>query len=158
MTNKEVLTKFYSAFQKLDSVNMKECYSDEAIFQDPAFGILNGEEVKSMWEMLCKNAKDFSLTFDNIEVEDEEYITCRWIATYTFSATGRSVVNNIKAYMRVKDGKIIEHTDYFNFWKWSRQALGLSGWLLGWSSFFKIQVSKQARERLFKYMEKNGAA
>lgn len=155
MTNTEVATKFYSAFQKLDSATMKECYSDEAIFQDPAFGILNGSEVKAMWEMLCKNAKDFSLIFDQVQPEDEEYITCRWIAHYTFSATGRKVENRIKAYLRIKEGKIIEHTDYFVFWTWSRQALGLSGWLLGWSSFFKSQVRKQARERLMKYMEKN---
>ncbi len=155
MINTEVVTKFYSAFQKLDSATMKECYSDDAIFQDPAFGILNGSEVKAMWEMLCKNAKDFSLMFDQIEAEDEEYITCRWIANYTISATGRKVENRIKAYLRIKDGKIIEHTDYFNFWRWSRQAMGLSGWLLGWSSFFKLQVTKQARERLMKYMEKN---
>ncbi len=155
MTNTEVVTKFYSAFQKLDSASMKECYSDEAIFQDPAFGVLDGSEVKAMWEMLCKNAKDFSLAFDQLQPEDEEYITCRWIANYTFSATGRKVENRIKAYLRIKDGKIIEHTDYFNFWRWSRQALGLSGWLLGWSSFYKLQVTKQARERLTKYMEKN---
>lgn len=156
MTNTEVLTRFYTAFQKLDSAAMKECYSDDAIFQDPAFGLLNGDEAKAMWEMLCKNAKDFSLTFDQIQPEDEEYITCRWIANYTFSATGRKVENRIKAYMRIKDGKIVEHTDYFNFWRWSRQALGLSGWLLGWSTFYRMQVSKQARERLMKYMEKNG--
>jgi ketosteroid isomerase-like protein len=156
MTNTEVVTRFYTAFQKLDSVTMKDCYSDDAIFQDPAFGLLNGSEVKAMWEMLCKNAKDFSLTFDQIEPEDEEYITCRWIANYTFSASGRRVENRIKAYLRIKDGKIVEHTDYFNFWRWSRQALGLSGFLLGWSSFFKLQVTKQARERLMKYMEKNG--
>jgi ketosteroid isomerase-like protein len=156
MTNTEVLTRFYTAFQKLDSAAMKECYSDDAIFQDPAFGLLNGDEAKAMWEMLCKNAKDFSLTFDQVQPEDEEYITCRWIANYTFAATGRKVENRIKAYMRIKDGKIVEHTDYFNFWRWSRQALGLSGWLLGWSTFYRMQVSKQARERLMKYMEKNG--
>ena len=49
--------------------------------------------------MLCKNAKDFSLTFSNIQLLDEEYATCNWVATYTFSKTGRKVVNNIKAFM-----------------------------------------------------------
>ncbi len=66
-----------------------------------------------MWEMLCKNAKDFSLTFSDIELLDEEYATCNWVATYTFSKTGKKVVNKIKAFMRIKDGKIIEHSDAF---------------------------------------------
>ena len=156
MSNSELVSRFYSAFQKLDYAIMQECYDDEVIFLDPAFGVLNGEEVKSMWEMLAKNAKNFSLVFSDIKAEDEEYVTCKWVATYTFSATGRKVVNRIQAYMRVENGKITEHTDHFNFWKWARQATGLSGWLLGWSSFFQSQVRSKARENLIRFMEKKG--
>lgn len=152
MTNQEVVTKFYSAFQKLDYATMQSCYADNAVFQDPAFGDLTGEEVKAMWEMLAKNAKNFSLVFSDIKSEDDEYITCKWVATYTFSATGRNVVNKIQAYLRIQDGKITEHTDYFNFWAWSRQAMGLSGWLLGWTSYFKSQVRSKARGNLQKFM------
>src|SRR6478672_3033402 len=123
--NKALVEKFYSAFQKLDYVTMQNCYADHPIFNDPVFGILEGVEVRGMWEMLCKNAKDFSLTFSNIELLDYEYATCNWKATYTFSKTQRRVVNNVKAYIRIHDGKITEHTDYFNFWIWSRQALGI---------------------------------
>ena len=100
MSNGELVQRFYSAFQKLDYATMQDCYDDEVIFQDPAFGVLNGEEAKLMWEMLAKNAKNFSLVFSDINAEDEEYITCKWVATYTFSATGRKVVNRIKAYLR----------------------------------------------------------
>jgi len=154
MSNEELVQRFYSAFQKLDYATMQDCYDDEVLFQDPAFGVLNGEEAKLMWEMLAKNAKNFSLVFSDINAEDEEYITCKWVATYTFSATGRKVVNRIKAYLRIQNGKITEHTDHFNFWKWARQATGLSGWLLGWSSFFQSQVRGKARENLKKFMEK----
>jgi ketosteroid isomerase-like protein len=154
MTNEEVVTKFYSAFQKLDYATMQSCYADNAVFQDPAFGYLDSDEVRAMWEMLAKNAKNFSLVFSDIKAEDEEYITCKWVATYTFSATGRPVVNKIQAYMRIQDGKITEHTDYFNFWVWSRQALGLSGWLLGWTSYVKSQVRSKARGNLQRFMQK----
>jgi hypothetical protein len=30
-----------------------------------------------------------------------------------------------------KEGLIIEHRDHFELWRWSRQALGLKGLLLG---------------------------
>jgi len=151
--NEALITKFYSAFQKLDYGTMQSCYHEGAIFNDPAFGILEGDEVRAMWEMLCKNAKDFKLSFSNIQLLDDEYCTCNWTANYIFSKTGRKVTNNIKAHMRIRDGLITEHTDQFDIWKWSRQALGLSGVLLGWSNFMKVKIRKMARKNLQKFME-----
>jgi ketosteroid isomerase-like protein len=152
--NAEVISKFYTAFQQLDYQTMNSCYSDDIVFNDPAFGLLRDDEAKSMWEMLCKNAKDFSLTFSNIQLLDEEYATCNWVATYTFSKTGRKVVNNIKAFMRLKDGKIIEHSDGFKLSKWAAQALGLQGVLLGWTGFMKRKIQKNARRNLVAFIEK----
>ncbi len=154
MTNHEVIIdKFYSAFQKLDHTTMNSCYSDDIVFFDPVFGLLKNGEVKAMWEMLCKNARDFSLTYSNIKHLDEEYSTCDWVASYTFSKTGRRVVNSIKANMRFKDGKIIEHSDAFSLHKWSKQALGFSGWLLGWNSFFQRKIKNGAKKNLLKFMQ-----
>ncbi len=150
--NEEIMTRFYSAFQKQDAASMNACYADDIIFNDPAFGILQGESAKAMWVMLSDKAKDFVLEFSNVKC-DEEYGTCNWVATYTFSKTGRKVVNKIKAHMRFRDGKIIEHTDEFNFYAWARQALGLPGLLLGWSSLIKKKVRFQALDTLGKYME-----
>jgi len=151
--NAQVIQRFYSAFQKLDYATMQSCYSDDIIFNDPAFGILEGPEAKAMWEMLCKNAKNFSLSFSNIQLLDEEYATCDWVANYTFSKTGRKVANKIKAHMRLQDGMIIEHTDQFDIWKWSRQALGLPGILLGWSGYLKNKIRSNARKSLGKFMD-----
>ena len=152
LTNQALIEKFYSAFQKLDYRTMQDCYSVHPVFNDPVFGILEGVEVRAMWEMLCKSAKNFSLTYSNIELLDEEYATCDWVATYTFSKTGRRVVNKVNAYMRIQDGKITEHTDYFNFWKWSGQALGLSGWLLGWTHYLKSKVQRNAMKNLNNFL------
>ncbi|HQW44026.1 MAG: nuclear transport factor 2 family protein [Chitinophagaceae bacterium] len=154
--NKQVIENFYTAFQQLDYTAMNSCYSDEIVFSDPAFGFLRGEEVKYMWEMLCKNAKDFSLTFSNIQLLDDEYATCNWVATYTFSKTGRKVVNHIKAFMKLKDGKIIEHSDAFKLSKWAAQALGFKGELLGWTGFMKRKIQKNARMNLIKFIEAKG--
>ncbi len=153
MANQDLIEKFYSAFQKLDYQTMNSCYSDDIVFSDPVFGLLRGEEVKYMWEMLCTNAKDFSLTFSNIQLLDEEYATCNWVATYTFTKTGRKVVNNIKAFMRFKDGKIIEHSDAFKISRWASQALGVKGSLFGWTGFMKRGIQKMARKNLIKFIE-----
>jgi ketosteroid isomerase-like protein len=155
--NKEVIERFYSAFQKLDYRTMNDCYSQDIVFSDPVFLVIRGDYVFAMWEMLCKNAKDFSLTYSDIELLDDEYATCRWTASYTFSKTGRPVVNKIKAYMKLKDGKIIEHSDAFRLSTWIGQALGLKGKLLGWTGFMKRAVQKNAKRNLLKFIEKKEA-
>ena len=153
--NKQVIERFYTAFQKLDYKTMQDCYSDDIIFSDPVFLVLKGDEVKAMWEMLCKNAKDFSLTFSDIELLDHEYATCKWVASYTFSKTGNKVVNNIKAFMKLKDGKIMEHSDAFRLSTWIGQALGWKGVLFGWTGFMKRAVQKNARKNLETFMQKH---
>ena len=151
--NEELIQKLYDAFARLDYATMQNCYAANPIFNDPVFGILQGEEVNAMWEMLCKNAKDFSLHADKIEV-DGEYGTCNWEASYTFSKTGRRVVNKVKAHMRIENGKITEHTDEFDIYKWSRQALGLPGVLLGWSGYLKNKIRNDAKAKLYRFMNK----
>jgi len=156
--NREIVEKFYSAFQQLDYKSMQSCYSDDIVFSDPVFLLLKGNEVRAMWEMLCKNARDFSLSFSDIELIDHEYATCSWTAAYTFSRTGRKVVNHIKAFMRLKDGKIIEHSDGFRLSTWAAQALGWKGVLFGWTGFMKRGIQKNARRNLAYFIQSKNAS
>lgn len=149
--NQQLITRFYTAFSKLHYQTMQSCYHEDAIFFDPVFEDLNAAEVRDMWEMLCKSAKDFSIKFSNVEADDE-YGTCKWVATYTFPQTGRKVVNSVKAYFKFHEGKIIEHTDSFDLWRWSRQALGLPGWLLGWNDVLHRKIRSKAQDSLAKFM------
>ena len=153
-SNQLLIQNFYTAFQQLDYKTMQDCYAEDAVFSDPAFGTLNSKEVKAMWEMLCKQAKDFSLNYSNIHALDDEYHTCKWVANYTFSKTGRKVMNTITAHIRIQNGKITEHTDTFDLWKWSRQALGLPGLLFGWTPMIQNKIHLTARKNLERFMEK----
>ena len=54
--NEELIQKFYASFARLDYKTMQNSYADNAIFNDPVFGLLQGNEVKAMWQMLCMNA------------------------------------------------------------------------------------------------------
>ncbi len=149
--NQQLITRFYSAFKQADYKTMQECYHENAVFLDPVFQDLNTAEVRDMWEMLCKNAKNFSLQFSQVEA-DNEYGTCRWVANYTFSQTGKKVTNKVKAYFKFHEGKIVEHSDNFDLWKWSRQALGLTGWLLGWTEMLQKKIRNKAQDNLAKFM------
>jgi ketosteroid isomerase-like protein len=152
-TNEELINKFYTAFGKKDYAAMNSCYSDDIVFFDPVFGLLHNEEPKKMWEMLCKRSADLTITFGNIIHLDEEYSTCDWVAAYTFSKTGRKVVNKIRANMKFANGKIIEHSDAFSLHRWSAQALGFSGWLLGWNRFYQDKIKTGAKKSLLQFMQ-----
>lgn len=138
-----LINRFYQAFQRLDAEAMAACYTDDVVFSDPAFGELRGRDAGDMWRMLTTRAKDFSLTFDSVR-SDERSGSADWIATYLFSATGNTVVNDIQARFVFRDGKISEHHDSFDLWRWSRQALGTKGLLLGWTPIVKNAVRTQA--------------
>jgi ketosteroid isomerase-like protein len=154
MNNEEVIQKFYTSFQNGNAKGMSECYADEIIFHDPAFGELRGEKAKKMWEMLLERSKgELKIEFSDV-VADEKTGSANWVAKYNFAQTGRNVVNKIHANFQFMDGKIIMHNDHFSLWKWSRQALGWKGWLLGGTEFMRGKIQKQTNELLLKHMQK----
>ena len=149
----QLLTTFYTAFQKRDYKTMQDCYADNATFSDEVFVNLNAAEVKAMWEMLCIKGKDLQIEFNNIQA-DEQKGSAQWNATYSFSKTNRKVLNKIKAEFTFENGKIKKHRDHFNFYSWTRQAIGLPGVLFGWTNAFKEKVRTQARKNLDDFMSK----
>lgn len=154
MTNTDLINKFYESFAKGDAEGMLACYDDNIVFEDPAFGLLKGNEAKAMWLMLIERSKgDLKITFSNVAANDNTG-SANWMAEYKFAQTGRKVVNKISAQFEFKNGKIIKHTDSFNVWKWSAQALGWKGYLLGWTSKMKTQIQKQTNGLLKMYMKR----
>lgn len=152
-TQQALITKFYTCFQNKDYKGMQECYADSATFSDAVFVNLNSTQVKAMWEMLCKNGKDLQLEFKNVQSQEKQG-SADWIAHYTFSATGRKVTNKIKANFEFKNGKIVKHIDSFDLYKWSKQAIGVPAFLLGWTNFFKNKIRERAMKSLFDFMSK----
>jgi ketosteroid isomerase-like protein len=145
--NTELIQRFYEAFQRRDAEAMAACYADDVVFSDPVFGELRGEEARDMWRMLVARAQQFSLTFAEVDA-DERIGRAQWLARYLFSQTGRTVVNRIQARFVFRDGRIVEHRDSFDLWRWARQALGFKGALLGWSPAVQRAIRAQARKGL----------
>ena len=153
----ELVQRFYAAFAKRDGDGMAACYAPEARFSDPAFGELSDGDPGRMWQMLCKQGQDLQVVLDRVQLlpsgADTAVVEAQWTATYTFQLTKRRVVNVVLSRLEVDRarGLIIRQDDQFDFWKWSRQALGPAGLLLGWSSLLQNQVRKQARKGLHKF-------
>jgi len=161
-SNATLIERFYTAFAALDGDTMQACYTSDAHFEDPVFTLQGREQVGGMWRMLtsatrAKGQDAWKLTFDRI-VADERSGSAHWEAHYRFSATGRLVHNIIDARFTFKDGLIATHHDTFDFWRWSRQALGPSGVVLGWTPFLRNKVRAQAASNLAAFLSKSKQA
>ena len=152
--SEQLIRHFYESFARNEADEMIKCYADDVVFSDPAFGELRGAEAKNMWRMLVeRGGGNIKIEFSGVQA-DAAKGSANWTADYLFSRTGRRVVNQIHAEFEFENGKIVRHTDTFDFWKWSRQALGISGLLLGWSGFLRGKVRQNARRALHAYGEK----
>jgi ketosteroid isomerase-like protein len=152
----EIARSFYDAFSRRDAATMNAWYADHATFSDPVFPGLDARETRGMWDMLTRNARNFSLTYEVLGASDT-HAEVRWIARYDFSRTGRPVENHVTTRMEIVDGRIVRQEDRFDFHAWARQALGLPGLLLGWTPFLRKKVQGTARAGLLQHLAVNPA-
>jgi uncharacterized protein len=151
--NAKLIRDLYEAMIRHDGESMAKLYEPDGRFHDPVFGELTGDEAGDMWRMLTGRAEDL-----HVELADHEAVgdtgSARWIAQYTFTRTGRPVVNEVQAAFRFHDGRIAEHDDSFSFWGWARQALGPAGLVLGLPPL-SAMVQRRAREDLAEFREQD---
>jgi len=149
--NAKLIRDLYEAMNRHDGESMAKLYEPDGRFHDPAFGELTGDEAGDMWRMLTGRAEDL-----RVELAEHEAVadtgSARWIAHYTFTRTGRPVVNEVQAAFRFHDGRIAEHDDSFSFWGWARQALGPAGLVLGLPPL-SAMVQRRAREDLAEFRQ-----
>lgn len=157
--SRATIEKFYGAFARLDDATMRACYAEDASFEDEVFALHGRREISGMWSMLCEATRAKGADVWRLEVSDVTDRSAHWVAFYRFSATGRLVRNSIDASFEFgPDGLIRRHRDRFDFWKWSRQALGAPGQLLGWTPFLRRKVQATAAANLKRFLDKPGAA
>lgn len=148
--NATLIEKFYTSFARRDHAGMIACYDPAIDFADEVF-TLQGKRAGAMWHMLCATGNDLQITHSNVQADDTRG-SAHWEARYTFSRTKHPVHNVLDAEFRFRDGKIVWHRDAFDFWRWSRMALGPTGLLLGWTPIVRNQVRKTAAATLEKFI------
>jgi hypothetical protein len=152
--SKATLERFYKAFAGLDAKTMALCYAQDAQFDDPVFSLRGRTHIGGMWTMLCSNVKKTGRNEWKLEVRDITDTSAHWEPTYRFSTSGLMVHNIIDAEFEFdSQGLIKRHRDRFSFWRWSRQALGMTGVLLGWTGWLRSKVRRQASRNLAKHLQ-----
>ena len=155
--NAALLDRFYMAFAEGDHATMAAAYADDATFSDPVFRQLDADEVRAMWRMFCTSGNDIDVRFSDLRADDTTG-SAKWEAVYAFPATGRRVHNPIEASFAFRDGVIVRHDDRFDFYRWTRMALGPMGIVLGWTPIVQNQVRKQAAAQLRSFMAREHAS
>jgi len=151
--SRATIERFYAAFARLDADAMQACYAADARFDDEVFSLAGAGEIGAMWRMLCETTKAQGLAHWKLELSQVTDHSAHWDAHYLFSATGRQVLNRIDAEFEFDGrGLITRHRDRFDFWAWSRQALGLPGLLLGWTPWLRRKVRARAAANLRRFM------
>jgi len=150
-----LIERFYRAFDEGDGDTMAGCYAPDVHFSDPVFPDLRGSKAGAMWQMLTDTPGDLHVELLEHEA-DEASGSAHWRARYTFTETGRPVVNDIHARFRFESGLIAEHRDEFSFHRWARQALGPVGLLLGWTPIVRSAVRRKAAARLEQFTSTAG--
>ena len=149
--NRELIRRLYDGLDRHDGDAMAACYAKDARFHDPAFGDLHGAEVGGMWRMLTARADDLDVELREHDA-DEKVGTAHWVAHYTFTQTGRPVVNDVRAKFVFVDGAISHHVDEFSYGHWARQALGPMGWAIIVFPPLAGAVRRRARAALEEFM------
>jgi len=154
MNNKELIENFYTSFSKGDFKGMTACYHPEVVFHDNIFGTLKGQRAFKMWEMLLsQKSVNLKITFSDVEA-NAEHGSAKWVAEYEYGKKKRKIVNVVHSTFRFEKDKIIAHNDNFDVWRWTQQALGPVGYLLGWTDFMRKKIQKTVNKRLDYFISK----
>jgi hypothetical protein len=155
-----VVGRFFEALALSDWQTMARCYHDKASFSDPIYPDLREERIVYMWHELLAAATDNApkekstnrLNLTDLLLEyrilfgDERKAQVQWTATYRYGK--RSVRNEVLSTLAIWDDKIVRQVDEYNFWSWSRQALGLPGLVFGAMPWYQRSVQRSAQSRL----------
>lgn len=151
--SRAAIAALYDAFARLDGEAMQAAYAENARFDDPVFSLSGRSEIGGMWRMLTENAKAQGVDVWKLDYDVRDDTHAHWEAHYRFSKTRRKVHNVIEArFVFDAHDMIVEHIDTFDFWRWSRQALGPMGLFLGWMPSMREGVRKQARANLDRFL------
>jgi len=162
--------RLVAAFARLDGDAMAACHSANASFQDQAFSLQGQRQIGGMWRTLCSATGERGRAAWKLDLRRLTDRSAHWEAhweaqreaqreaCYRFNASGRLVHKRIDAEFDLDAAGLAQrHRDRFDFWRWSRQALGLPGRMLGSTPFPGNKVRAQAAAKLQQYLAKRSA-
>lgn len=116
-------TTFLSAFGAHDHETMAKFCADDETLGDPLFTELDANGVRAMWRMFCTSDNNIEVSFNHVQADDASG-SARWETICVFPKARTTVHNKIGVSFSFRDGLNVRHRDHFDFYRWSRMALG----------------------------------
>jgi len=136
---KQLVETLFTSLQALNHEVMAACYHEAATFSDIAFQLQGRKQIHAMWHMICQ--KGINVQVQSIQAAGDS-VRARIVDTYTFSDTGRQVVNSIESTFEFRDRLIRVQRDVCDPLDWSRQAFGgIKGELVGRSGWLRRRAA-----------------
>lgn len=152
MNNNENLDPFFIAWSKLDYKGIMACYAQSFVYNNPLVGVLPYEIAIEYWRMRCEKTKELTITYGDCTWTDDEYVTCPWQAGFIYYGNGKKVVVKGKAFLRVQNGLITEHSDGFKLGDWLKQVYGWQGTLFSFTGMMKRKAIHLEQQILDEYI------
>lgn len=139
--------RLFCALQGGDADALIRFYEPDADFYHPLLGRLRGAQIGSAWRSFLALTPDFGITF-RIEQVGPGAAEVSWRQTYRFHLTARPIViTGTSQFLLRRQGAevlIAQQIDRCDRRLWSRQALGLKGFVLsflpGWRTFVENEL------------------
>lgn len=147
------LERFFDALRRCDKAALRDCCSPGLRFDDPLISITGRDDRLDWCTLLWTPCDGDGQRIWHLELDDVHTRgplgTARWNLRYRYTPTGRLIELAVTSQFTFDpDGSITAQRDSFDFWRWSRQAHGLLGLLLGWTPLLWDQARDQARVSL----------
>lgn len=152
-TTAQALERFFDAMQRCDTEALRTSYHPALRFDDPLISTTSVGDRLDWCGMLWSPRDADGQRIWQLELEEVRtrgaLATARWNLRYRYTPTKRLIDQALHSHFSFDaDGRITTQRDSFDFWRWSRQAHGLLGLLLGWTPLMWDQAREQARASL----------
>lgn len=160
MSNRAIVEKFLSCYQKHVYKDMQSCLADNVRFSDYAFDDIQGKKVMAMWHWFCvpypPRKQPIEVPEFTIVEETGDAVVAKYRVKYLYGRDEKPVDYFIKARFTLKNGKIVEQHDEFmsiTEFKFAKMAFGFPAALLALTPLLRIIVKKKAGEKLDQFIQ-----
>jgi len=123
-----------ATFENLDPTNiatLRQIYTEDVCFEDPAHGIQGLETLVSCFEALYQNLDSCQFKFHK-KVASSEDIFLSWTLLFRHKKIRQGEVIRVEgaSYLKTRDGKVFYHRDYFDLGAMVYENVPLLGGLI----------------------------
>lgn len=138
--------RLFLALQRRDIEAAAACYHDTAVFSAPVIGVVEGRDVKTLWQAIFSNTSDSSLSFTITDIGVTS-AKVEGVVAYSVTSSGRRVIHAFSTILQIRDQLVAFHEDTFDAWDWAKMAYGPAGLLFGWSRLWQLRQGENVRTK-----------